>query len=280
MSFDDAALVSHAGLLPAASLWQRLGRPAVIADGLSLPGSAGANGTTVGNGEDPVHDRDVAAQLSPAATSGSSTRSPDSPHRVVAGGGRPAPLGRAAAHRLRLHDHRVRRLANGAGFGYTRIRGHRPLIGRVGEPGQPGWIAHTILWPRRSAGSAPRARPGRCSCARTALLRQPAYRRGQTGRRVFSVTTRIDPAVSRAIAGIDEQTWQPMAHRDAVSPSDRAGTGNSMGRFAVPPGGRWRAPRVGRWPGRRVSVRRPGHRPVGTAAAAGRPRRTSPGQAQ
>jgi hypothetical protein len=43
VSFDDPNLVSHAGLLQAASLWQRLGMPGVIARGLRLPGSVGAN---------------------------------------------------------------------------------------------------------------------------------------------------------------------------------------------------------------------------------------------
>ncbi len=41
--FDDPDLVSHAGLLPAASWWQRLGMPGVVARGLRLPGSVGAN---------------------------------------------------------------------------------------------------------------------------------------------------------------------------------------------------------------------------------------------
>ncbi len=43
VSFDDPNLVSHAGLLQVASLWQRLGMPGVIARGLRLPGSVGAN---------------------------------------------------------------------------------------------------------------------------------------------------------------------------------------------------------------------------------------------
>jgi len=41
VSFDDPNLVSHAGLLQVASLWQRLGMPGVIARGVRLPGVGG-----------------------------------------------------------------------------------------------------------------------------------------------------------------------------------------------------------------------------------------------
>jgi hypothetical protein len=43
VSFDDPNLVSHAGLLQAASLLQRLGMPGVIRRGLRLPVSVGSN---------------------------------------------------------------------------------------------------------------------------------------------------------------------------------------------------------------------------------------------
>jgi len=43
VSFNGPNLVSHAGLLQAASLWQRLGMPGVVARGLRLPGSVRAN---------------------------------------------------------------------------------------------------------------------------------------------------------------------------------------------------------------------------------------------
>jgi len=43
VSFDEANLMSHAALVQAASLWQRLGMPGVVRRGLRLPGSVGAN---------------------------------------------------------------------------------------------------------------------------------------------------------------------------------------------------------------------------------------------
>ncbi len=52
----------------------------------------------------------------------------------------------------------------GAFFGYTKVRGHHPLIARVSEPGQPGWIAHT----RFRHGNAAAGRGGSTSSGNTA----------------------------------------------------------------------------------------------------------------
>jgi hypothetical protein len=137
----------------------------------------------------------------------------------------------------------------GAAFGYTKVRGHHPLIARVSEPTQPGWVApysrHTAA---RRTGSPARFRRGNAAAGKggahflaEAIARLRAA--GSTGallvradsgfydsrfiaccRRAgaaFSVTARIDTAVARAISGIPEEAWQPNPYWDAVEDDDR-----------------------------------------------------------
>jgi len=132
----------------------------------------------------------------------------------------------------------------GAFFGYTKVRGHHPLIARVSEPRQPGWIVpysrHTAS---RCTGSPTRFRRGNAAAGRGGahVLAETIARvraAGSTGallvradsgcydsrfiaccRRAgaaFSVTARIDTAVARAIAAIPDDAWQPIPYGDAV----------------------------------------------------------------
>jgi len=174
VSFDDPNLVSHAGLLQAASLWQRLGMPGVIRRGLRLPGSVGANSdakvaTVIMGmlaGADSIDDLDVlragaTGRLLGAAkapsTIGTWLRSFTYGHlRQLDAIARQLLLvcwaAGAGPHRLDellyldldstvIETHGLAK--EGAFFGYTKVRGHHPLIARVSEPTQPGWIAHT-----------------------------------------------------------------------------------------------------------------------------------------
>ncbi len=266
VSFDDPNLVSHAGLLQAASLWQRLGMPGVIARGLRLPGSVGANSdakvaTVIMGmlaGADSIDDLDV---LRAGATG-----------RLLGAAKAPSTIGTwlrsftyghlrqldAVARQLLLvcwaagaGPHRLDELLHldldstivethglakeGAFFGYTGVRGHHPLIARVSEPGQPGWIAHT----RFRRGNAAAGRGGAHFLAETIPRVRSAGSTGallvradsgcydsrfiaccrQAGAR-FSVTARNDAAVARAIASIPEEAWQPIPYWDAVEDDD------------------------------------------------------------
>ncbi len=266
VSFDDPNLVSHAGLLQAASLWQRLGMPGVVRRGLRLPGSVGANSdakvatVVLGMlaGADSIDDLGV---LRAGATG-----------RLLGAAKAPSTIGTwlrsftygqvrqldAIARRLLLvcwaagaGPHRLDGLLyldldstiieshglakRGAFFGYTKVRGHHPLIARVSEPGQPGWIAHT----RFRRGNAAAGRGGAHFLAEAIARVRSA---GSTGallvradsgfydsrfiaacRRAgarFSVTARIDAAVARAIASIPDDAWVPIPYWDAVEDDD------------------------------------------------------------
>jgi len=203
--------VSHAGLLQAASLWQRLGMPGVVRRGLRLPGSVGANSdakvaTVVMGmlaGADSIDDLGV---LRSGATG-----------RLLGAAKAPSTIGtwlRSFTYgHLRQLDAIARQLllvcwAAGAGphrldellyldLDSTVIETHglAKEVARVSEPTQPGGSRRTpvtplrgapgpppgsavatppragvarMSWPRRSPGSGPRARPGRCWSAPTA----------------------------------------------------------------------------------------------------------------
>jgi len=266
VSFDDPNLVSHAGLLQAASLWQRLGMPGVVRRGLRLPGSVGANSDAkvatvllgMLAGADSIDDLGV---LRAGATG-----------RLLGAAKAPSTIGTwlrsftyghlrqldAIARQLLLvcwaagaGPHRLDELLyldldstivethglakEGVAFGYTGVRGHHPLIARVSEPGQPGWIAHT----RFRRGNAAAGKGGAHFLAETiARVRSagstgPLLVRADSGfydsrfiaccRRAgaaFSVTARIDTAVARAIAAIPDDAWQPIPYWDAVEDDD------------------------------------------------------------
>ncbi len=266
VSFDDPNLVSHAGLLQAASLWQRLGMPGVVRRGLRLPGSVGANSdakvaTVIMGmlaGADSIDDLGV---LRAGATG-----------RLLGAAKAPSTIGTwlrsftyghlrqldAIARQLLLlcwaagaGPHRLDELLyldldstivethglakRGAFFGYTGVRGHHPLVARVSERGQPGWIAHT----RFRRGNAAAGKGGAHFLAETIARVRAAGSIGallvradsgfydsrfiaacrRAGAR-FSVTARIDTAVSRAIAGIPETAWVPIPYWDAVEDDD------------------------------------------------------------
>jgi len=266
VSFDDPNLVSHAGLLQAASLWQRLGMPGVVRRGLRLPGSVGANSdakvaTVIMGmlaGADSIDDlgvlragatgRLLGAAKAPS-TVGTWLRSFTYGHvRQLDAIARQLLLlcwaAGAGPHRLdELHyldldstiveTHGLAK--RGAFFGYTGVRGHHPLVARVSERGQPGWIAHT----RFRRGNAAAGKGGAHFLAETIARVRAAGSIGallvradsgfydsrfiaacrRAGAR-FSVTARIDTAVSRAIAGIPETAWVPIPYWDAVEDDD------------------------------------------------------------
>jgi len=266
VSFDDPNLVSHAGLLQAASLWQRLGMPGVVRRGLRLPGSIGANSdakvaTVIMGmlaGADSIDDLGVlragaTGRLLGAAKAPSTVgtwlrsftyghvRQLDAIARQLllvcwAAGAGPHRLDELLYLDLDSTIVETHGLAKrGAFFGYTGVRGHHPLVARVSERGQPGWIAHT----RFRRGNAAAGKGGAHFLAETIARVRAAGSIGallvradsgfydsrfiaacrRAGAR-FSVTARIDTAVSRAIAGIPETAWVPIPYWDAVEDDD------------------------------------------------------------
>jgi hypothetical protein len=122
----------------------------------------------------------------------------------------------------------------GAGFGYTKVRGLNALIATVcTDRAAPVIVAQRL---RKGSCGSPRgaARIVADALATVGRLRRPdatgqvllradsAYyghavvnAAGRAGADV-SVTVRLDKRVKAAIAGIDEQAWQPIAYTDAV----------------------------------------------------------------
>jgi hypothetical protein len=123
----------------------------------------------------------------------------------------------------------------GVSFGYTKVRGYHPLIATVTEPGAAPDVLHTRL----REGKANTAR-GAASFLAEAFSRVRAA--GSTGELVarldggfyngavvaacrradarFSITTRNDKAINRAIAGINEDAWTPIPYWNAETDPD------------------------------------------------------------
>jgi Transposase DDE domain group 1 len=118
----------------------------------------------------------------------------------------------------------------GVSFGYTKVRGYHPLLATVTEPGGAPDVLHTRL----REGRANTAR-GAASFLSEAFARARAA--GSTGELVarldggfyngavvaacrragvrFSITTRNDAAIRRAIAGIEDSAWVPIPYWNA-----------------------------------------------------------------
>ena len=123
----------------------------------------------------------------------------------------------------------------GAGFGYSGVRGLNALLGTVSAEG-PGGFAPVIAAQRLRRGSAgsPRGAARLASDVLALVARTHLAGRGvlvradaafyshvlvttvlKAGANV-SITARMDPAVKRAIATIAEQAWRPIKYTDAI----------------------------------------------------------------
>jgi hypothetical protein len=127
----------------------------------------------------------------------------------------------------------------GAGYGYSKVKGINALIATISTPAAAPVIAATRLrkGSTNSARGAARlvadalataaragigAGPGRSLVimrADSAYYNRDVIAATRAGAR-FSVTARMDPAVRRAIAGIDEAAWTPIHYTDAVWDED------------------------------------------------------------
>jgi len=125
----------------------------------------------------------------------------------------------------------------GAGYGYTGIKGLNALVGVLSTPTSAPVIAATRL--RKGSTSSPRgaasfvaatlATAKRCGASGLVVARLDSAfyvadvvaAIGRAGAR-FSITARLNASVRAAIAGIDEQAWTPIHYPNAIW-DDQAG---------------------------------------------------------
>ncbi len=264
--FDDPNLVSCAGLVPVMALADRCGLARLLTERLTIAAKGGANAaakilTLVAGmvaGADSIEDMDLVRHggmgrlftgTRAPSTLGTFLRCFTFGHvrqlDAVAAG----LLARLAAHTPVLPaadqlvlvdiDDTVRQTygyaKQGAGRGYTGIKGLNALLAVVSTPTSAPLIATTRL--RRGATNSARgaaklladalATVRRCGATGLLIVRADSayygYEIVAAARRAgarFSVTARLTPSVIKAIASIDEQSWTPIRYPNAIYDED------------------------------------------------------------
>jgi hypothetical protein len=129
---------------------------------------------------------------------------------------------------IEVHGH----AKQGAGFGYTRVRGLNALIATVTTPGcAPLVVAQRLRkgacgsprGAKRLVGDAVKQTRRLLGEARPVLVRMDSAYYGRdavhaaiTGGAAVSVTVRLDPAVKAAIASIPEDAWTTIKYPNAI----------------------------------------------------------------
>ena len=264
--FDDPNLVSCVGLVPVMALAQRSGLATLLAERLTIAAKGGVNaaakvlGLIAGMvcGADSIDDMDLLRHggmgrlfdgIRAPSTLGTFLRAFTFGHvrqlDAVAAG----LLARLAAATPVLPDARdvvlvdiddtVRQTygyaKQGAGRGYTGIKGLNALLATVSTPISAPLIAATRL--RKGSANSARgaatlladalATIGRCGATGLVIVRADSAYYGyeiidacrRAGAR-FSVTARLTPTVVRAITSIDEQAWTPIRYPNAIYDED------------------------------------------------------------
>ena len=266
--FDDPNLVSAAGLVPALALADRAGLRRLADEHLSVPGDKGANaGLKVASlvagmvaGADSIDDMAllrhggmgrVFARAYAPSTLGSFLRAFTFGHvrqldavasrfltNLAAQGGQAAPvLGDGSGGRvlvdvddtiIEVHGH----AKQGAGFGYSGVRGLNALLATVTTAGcAPLIVAQRLR--KGSCGSPRGAKRLVADALKTVRTLHPGdvkpllradsafYGAPTVGAAVragaqVSVTVRLDPKVKAAITTIGEHAWTPIEYTDAI----------------------------------------------------------------
>lgn len=253
-TFDEPNLVSCAGLLPAAALAQRLGLGELVEHRVRLA-EHGANGgakalTVIGSmlaGGDSVDDTallragampEVFDDTRAPSTIGtwlrgfkwSNVRELDAVSRGLlarlwaAGAGPADPTGPLTVDLDSTICEVYGRGKQGAGFGYTRVRGYHPQLATLAETGQ-------VVFSRLRGGSAGAARGAKSFLTETISRLRDAgasgpltvradsafYSRAMLGtaRKFdvrFSITARQDKKIRAAIEAIPETEWVPIPY--------------------------------------------------------------------
>ncbi len=265
--FDDPNLVSCAGLAPVVALAQRCGLAELVATKLTLSARGGANahlkvpGLVAGMvaGADSIDDMDLLRHggmdrlfggVRAPSTMGTFLRAFTFGHvrqldsvaaNMLGELARRSPLLAGADQVAYVDvDDTIRATygyaKQGAGFGYSGVKGLNALIGIVSTPLSAPVICATRLrkGSTNSARGAARLVADALKAAKAAgaggldgsglvVLRADSafYNHAviATARRAkvrFSITARMNPTVSTAITGIDEDAWTPITYPNAV----------------------------------------------------------------
>jgi Transposase DDE domain group 1 len=260
--FDDRSLVSAGGLVPVVALAERAGLRGLVDEHLTVPSDKGAHGGAkvaalvagMVAGADSIEDMDLLrlggmgrlfTGIYAPSTLGSFLRSFAFGHvrqldavaaRLVAGLAGQTPVLTAAAQIAYLDvDDTIRATygyaKQGAGYGYSGVKGLNALLAALSAPG----AAPVIVATRLRKGSANSARGAArlvadalrtsraCGAGGLLIVRADSafYGRdviaaiGRAGGR-FSITARQDVAVKRAIAAISEDAWTAIRYPHAV----------------------------------------------------------------
>src|SRR3954468_2220574 len=268
--FDDPNLISVAGLAPVMALAERAGLHGLVAEHVTVPGSAGANAA--------VKIPAVLAGMVAGADSISDLNllRPGGMGRLFDGMRAPTTLGTflravsfghvrqfdAVASRLLIAlakatpvlagadqvsyvdvDDTIREThgyaKQGAGYGYSGVKGLNALVATVSTPVAAPVIAATrlrkgatnsakgafrligdALATARSAGAG--TAPDAIITVRgdSAFYNHKVVAAARRGGARFSITARMDPAVRRAIAAIDEDAWTAIKYPHSIWEED------------------------------------------------------------
>ncbi len=266
-SFDDPNLVSCAGLAPVLALAERCGLHRLVTDTLTVSGPGAANAAVkvpalvagMVAGADSIDDMDLLRHggmgrlfggVRAPSTLGSFLRTFRFGHvrqlDAVAAG----LLANLASHTPLLADadqmvlvdvdDTVKRTygyaKQGAGYGYTKVKGLNALLGIISTPTSAPVIAATRLRKGSTNSTRGTARlvadtlvtAKRCGASGLVLVRaDSAYYNadvvaaiGRGGAR-FSITARQDPAVRAAIQAIEDTAWTPIKYPEAIYDDDQ-----------------------------------------------------------
>jgi hypothetical protein len=265
-SFDDPNLVSAAGLLPIMRLAERAGLRNLADRWLSVPTDKGANAgmkvsSLVGGmvaGADSIEDmallrhggmKKIFTSCYAPSTLGSFLRSFTFGHarqldavasRLLVNLAREAPIVPVGSDGglvfvdvddtiIEVHGYQKQ----GAGFGYSGVRGINALLATVstatsapviiaqrlrkGASGSPRGAARIVADALKTVSRLPEAKTAPVLLrADSAYYGFPAVNAALRAGAQVSITARQDPAVKRAIAMIPETAWTPIEYTDAI----------------------------------------------------------------
>ena len=261
--FDDPNLIGVAGLVPVMALAQKAGLPELVAEHVSVPGSAGANadlkiGSLVAGmvaGADSIEDMDlvrhggmdrVFAGSRAPTTLGTHLRAYTFGHvrqldavgsRTLVGLAGIVPGLLAGADQVAYVDvdDTIRAThgyaKEGVGYGYTGVKGLNVQVATLSTPTAAPVLAGTRLRkgnsssahgaPRLIADALATARRAGASGAVTVRADSAYYNHAVVaaagaGGAYFSITARMDKAVTAAISRICEEAWVDIKYTDAL----------------------------------------------------------------